>query len=82
MTHGRDRLTPFRVFATGRLCSAEVDCNDDCKTLAAISSTEGMVDPAVDVPGVLPAAVTTDIVVSAGVLGLLIVVAIIRFLVR
>ena len=42
-----------------------------------MSSTEGMVDPAVDVPGVLPVAVTTDVVVTAGVPGLLVVVAII-----
>ena len=76
LTRGRDGLTPLREFATGRLCSAEADCNNDCKTRAAMSSTEGMVDPAVDVPGVLPVAVTTDVVVTAGVLGLLVVVAI------
>ena len=79
LTRGRDGLTPLREFATGRLCSAEADCNNDCKTLAAMSSTEGMVDPAVDV---LLVAVTTDVVVTAGVPGLLVVVAIICFLVR
>ena len=78
LTCGRDGLTPLREFATGRLCSAEADC----KTLAAMSSTEGRVDPPVDVPGVLPVAVTTDVVVTAGVPGLLLVVAIICFLVR
>ena len=46
-----------------------------------MSATEGMVDPVVDVPGVLPVAVTTDVVVTAGVPGLLVVVAIICFLV-
>ena len=82
LTCRRDGLTPLREFATGRLCSAEADCNNDCKTRPAMSSTEGMVDPAVDVPGMLPVAVTTDVVVTAGVPGLLVVVAIICSLVR
>lgn len=49
----------------GRLRSVEAECSSDCSTLTAMTSTEGMEDPADEVRlGVPPLA---DVTVTAGV---------------